>query len=251
MDNNKIGHHISEQFNNELEDMRNNVLIMGGLVEQQIDMAIQALAEIDIKLAELVIKQDNQVDALEVAIDLECTRILALRQTTAFDLRLLLTVIKIINELEIIGDLAEHIAKMAIQLSYTNLKNDQYHELQNLSTLVKGILRSALDAFARMSIDNITEITELDAHVNWEYANILRQLIDHMTKFPREINSTLNILWAVRSIDRISEHTLTICKHLIFMIRGKDAQHLSQSELEAMFNSHNRVANQSSSELNS
>lgn len=251
MDNRKIGHHISEQFNNELEDIRNNVLIMGGLVEQQIDMAIQALTEIDIKLAELVIKQDNQVDALEVAIDLECTRILALRQPTAFDLRLLLTVIKIINELEIIGDLAEHIAKMAIQLSYANLKNDQYHELQNLSTLVKGILHSALDAFARMSIDNITEITELDAHVNQEYANILRQLIDHMTKFPREINNTLNILWAVRSIDRISDHTCTICKHLIFMIQGKDAQHLSQSELEALFNSRSRVATQSGSDLNS
>ncbi|HEY8095643.1 MAG TPA: PhoU domain-containing protein, partial [Methylobacter sp.] len=107
MDNSKIGHHISGQFNKELEDVRNKVLTMGGLVEQQIELAVTAFSTGDLEMAELVIKQDNQVDALEMAIDQECMQILALRQPAAFDLRLLITVIKVINELERVGDMAE------------------------------------------------------------------------------------------------------------------------------------------------
>ena len=117
MDNSKIGHHISEQFNKELEDIRNKVLTMGGLVERQIELAVEAYTTGNMEMAELVIKQDNQVDALEMAIDQECTQILALRQPTAFDLRLLITVIKIIHEIERVGDKAERIAEMAIQLA--------------------------------------------------------------------------------------------------------------------------------------
>ena len=117
MDNSKIGHHISEQFNKELEDIRNKVLIMGGLVERQIEQAIEAYTTGNMELAEQVIKQDNDVDLLEVSIDNECSQILALRQPTAFDLRLLIAVIKIIHEIERVGDKAEHIAEMAIKLS--------------------------------------------------------------------------------------------------------------------------------------
>ena len=117
MDNSKIGQHISGQFNKELEDVRNKVLTMGGLVEQQIELAVTAFSTGDLEMAELVIKQDNQVDALEMAIDQECMQILALRQPAAFDLRLLITIIKVVNDLERVGDMAERIAEMAIQLS--------------------------------------------------------------------------------------------------------------------------------------
>jgi phosphate transport system protein len=232
VDNSKIGHHISEQFNKELEDIRNKVLTMGGLVEQQIELAIQAFTTGDMEMAELVIKQDNQVDALEMAIDLECTQILALRQPTAFDLRLLLTVIKIINELEIIGDLAERIAKMALQLTDSDNKKDQYHELQHMSDLVKEMLHGALDAFARMCIDDITTITGRDENVDREYDSIIRQLITHMMEDPRNITRTLNVLWTVRAVERIGDHACYICEHLIFMIKGEAVRHLSQSELE-------------------
>jgi phosphate transport system protein len=232
MDNSKIGHHISEQFNKELEDIRNKVLTMGGLVEQQIELAIQAFTTGDMEMAELVIKQDNQVDALEIAIDLECTQILALRQPTAFDLRLLLTVIKIINELEIIGDLAERIAKTALQLTDNDIKKDQYHELQHMSDLVKEMLHGALDAFARMCIDDITLITGRDESVDREYDSIIRQLITHMMEDPRNITRTLNVLWAVRAVERIGDHACYICEHLIFMIKGETVRHLSQLELE-------------------
>jgi len=206
------------------------------LVEQQIELAIEAFTTGDVELAELVIKQDNQVDALEMAIDLECTQILALRQPAAFDLRLLLTVIKIINELEIIGDLAERIAKLAIQLSDSDGKKDQYHELHHMTDLVKDMLHGALDAFARMCIDDITEITGRDDEVDREYASIIRQLITHMMEDPRNITRTLNVLWTVRAIERIGDHACYICEHLIFMIKGEAVRHLSQSELEEKLN---------------
>lgn len=232
MDNSKIGQHISGQFNKELEDIRNKVLTMGGLVEQQIELAIQAFTTNNVEIAELVIKQDHQVDALEMFIDLECTQILALRQPAAFDLRLLLTVIKIIGELEIVGDLAERIAKMAIQVSDIEGKNDQYYELQHMAELVKEMLHGALDAFARMNIDNITEITGRDENVDREYASIVRQLITQMMENPRNITRTLNVLWSVRAMERIGDHACYICEHLIFMIKGEAVRHLSQAELE-------------------
>ena len=233
MDNSKIGHHISGQFNKELEDIRNKVLTMGGLVEQQIELAVQAFTTGDIEMAELVIKQDNQVDALEMAIDLECTQILALRQPAAFDLRLLLTVIKIINELEIVGDLAERIAKMSIQLSETTEgKVDQYYELQHMANLVKEMLHDALDAFARMTINDITTITGMDERVDREYASIIRQLITQMMEDPRNITRTLNVLWTTRAMERIGDHACYICEHLIYMIKGEAVRHLSQEELE-------------------
>jgi len=232
MDNSKIGHHISEQFNKELEDLRNKVLTMGGLVEQQIELAVKAFTNGDVELAEQVIKQDNQVDALEMAIDLESCQILALRQPAAFDLRLLLTVIKVINELERVGDLAERIANMAIHLSDSIGKRDDYYELQHMADLVKEMLHEALDAFARMNIDTITEITGRDEHVDKEYASILRQLITQMMEDPRNITRTLDILWTVRALERIGDHSRYICEHLIYMVKGEDVRHLTQAQLE-------------------
>ena len=231
MDNSKIGHHISEQFNKELEDIRNKVLTMGGMVEQQIELAVQAFSTGDIEMAELVIKQDNQVDALEMAIDLECTQILALRQPAAFDLRLLITVIKIIHEIERVGDKAERVAEMAIQLAGVQ-NNFPHYELEHMAELVKGMLHDALDAFARMSIVEVAEITERDDDVDREYENILRQLITRMMEDPRNITWTLDVLWTVRALERIGDHSTYICEHLVYMIDGEDVRHLSQSELE-------------------
>ncbi len=234
MDNNKIGHHISEQFNKELEDIRNKVLTMGGLVERQIELAVQAFTTGDMELAELVIKQDNQVDAMEVAIDLECTQILARRQPTAFDLRLLISVIKIIHEVERVGDKAERVAEMAIKLAGVNgVKNTSNHyELEHMAELVKGMLHDALDSFARMTIDNVYVITERDDNVDREYDNVLRQLITRMMEDPRNITRTLDVLWAVRALERIGDHACYICEHLVFMVKGEDVRHLTQQELE-------------------
>lgn len=235
MDNSKIGHHISEQFNVELEDIRNKVLIMGGLVEQQIELAVEAYTTGNMELAEQVIKQDNDVDELEVAIDQECTQILALRQPTAFDLRLLISVIKIIHEIERVGDKAERIAEMAIKLAGVESKFP-HHELEHMAELVKGMLHDALDAFARMTLEGVSEITERDDNVDREYDNILRQLITRMMEDPRNITRTLDVLWTVRALERIGDHACYICEHLVYMIKGEDVRHLTQEELEKRVN---------------
>ena len=233
MDNTSIGHHISEQFNKELEDIRNNVLTMGGMVEEQLELAIKAFTANDVELAELVIKQDNQIDALEMALDRECTQIMALRQPTAFDLRLLITILKVVNELERIGDLAEHIAKMAIVTSDVDSnKFNPYYEVQHMANLVKGMLHEALDAFARMTVEQVPAITSKDENVDREYSSILRQQITYMMEDPRNITRTLNVLWTVRSLERIGDHACNICEHMVYMIKGEDVRHISHAELE-------------------
>jgi phosphate transport system protein len=232
MDNIGIGHHISEQFNKELEDIRNNVLTMGGMVEEQLELAIKAFTANDVELAELVIKQDNQVDALEMALDRECTQILALRQPTAFDLRLLITILKVVNELERVGDLAEHIAKMAIVTSDVDTnKHGPYYEVQHMADLVKSMLHEALDAFARMTVEQVPAITGKDENVDREFASILRQQITYMMEDPRNITRTLNVLWTVRSLERIGDHACNICEHMVYMIKGEDVRHISHAEL--------------------
>jgi phosphate transport system protein len=232
MENIKIGHHISGQFNKDLEDIRNKVLTMGGLVEQQIEQAVKAFMASDVEMADLVIKKDNDVDALEIAIDRECMQILALRQPAAFDLRLLIAVIKVINELERLGDMAERIAQMAIRLSGTDGKVEQYYELQHMADLVREMLHDALDAFARMSIEEVVAITGRDDLVDREYASIIRQLITRMMEDPRNITRTLDVLWTARALERIGDHSVNICEYLIYMVKGEDVRHLSQAELE-------------------
>lgn len=233
MDNSKIAYHISEKFNKELEDIRNQVLRMGGLVESQIQQAVHALTTGDTELAELVIKQDSQIDELEMVIDAECTQIIALRQPAAFDLRLLLTVLRVINELERIGDLAERIAKTAIYLSANSEgRTDQYYELQHMSGLVREMLHDSLDSFARISVDGITDITARDEQVDREYSSIIRQLITQMMEDPRNITRSLDMLWTVRALERIGDHSRYICEHLVYMVKGEDVRHLTQAELE-------------------
>ncbi len=234
MDNRIIGQHISGQFNKELEDLRHKVLTMGGLVEEQIELAITAFSTGDVEMAEQVIKQDNQVDALEVAIDQECMQILALRQPAAFDLRLIITVIKIVNDLERAGDMAERIAEMAIQLSgdKNNSRQEEYYELEHMAELVQNMLHGALDLFARMNIEDVTLITGLDENVDREYGSIIRQLITKMMENPRNITRMLDVLWIARALERTGDLACNICVHLIYMIKGEDVRHLTQSELE-------------------
>jgi phosphate transport system protein len=230
MDNSNLGQHISEQFNKELEDIRNKVLNMGGLVEQQIESAVEAFSTGNLEMAERVIKQHNQVNALERAIDHECTEILALRQPTAFDLRLLITVLKIIHEIERMGHKAERVAEMAIQLAGVESKIHHY-ELEHMAELVKGMLHDALDAFARNNIEKVSAIFEREDNVDREYENVLRQLITLMMEDPRNITRTLDVLWTVRALERIGDHACYICEHLIFMVKGEEVRHLRQLKL--------------------
>lgn len=232
MENNRIRHHISRQFNEELEDVRNKVLAMGGLVEEQITNAIAALANADIELAESVITHDYQVNALEVAIDEECTQILARRQPTAFDLRLVIAVIKTITDLERIGDQAERVARMAIHLSEMERPKNQYSELQHLGDQVRNILHEALDAFARMDAEAAVSVARQDLKVDREYDGIMRQMITHMMEDPRNVKRTLDVMWSARALERIGDHARNICEYIIYLVKGKDVRHTSFEKME-------------------
>lgn len=232
MDNSSLGHHISQQFNAELEDVRSKVLAMGGLVEQQIQDAIKALVTADVELAEGVVKNDVKINALEVNIDEECARILARRQPAASDLRLIVAVIKTITDLERIGDEAEKVARMAVELADLDRPRSQYHETQNLGESVQRMVHDALDAFARMDVDAALKVAQYDEEVDHKYEGILRQLITHMMEDPRSIKRVMDVIWSVRALERIGDHAKNICEYIIYLVKGKDVRHLGLEAIE-------------------
>lgn len=238
MDISKIGHHISRQYNEELENIRNKVLNMGGLVEQQIEMAAKAFMNSDLEIAEKVVQQDHIVNSLQMQIDQECTEILAKRQPAAFDLRLLLSVIKTINDLERVGDEASKIAEMAIHLNGTEHKHksEDYYEIQHMVSLVKEMLHGALDAFARLNVEEVVSISAQDTQVDREYGSIIRQLVARMMEDPRNVRRTLDVLWTVRALERIGDHACNICEYVIYMVKGEDVRHISLEEMEKRVN---------------
>ena len=228
----EINHHISRQFNEELEDVRNRVLTMGGLVEQQISNAVLALTEGNSVLAEEVIDSDVKINALEVSIDEECTQILARRQPTASDLRLIVAVIKTITDLERIGDQAEKVARIGLHLTKFDAPQNHYLEIQDLGERVRENLHDALDAFARMDTEAALHITQEDETIDHEYDGIMRQMVTFMMEDPRVIRRSLDIMWAARALERIGDHTKNICEYVIYFVKGKDVRHISLEQMQ-------------------
>jgi len=236
MENRASGQHISHLFDEEMENIRNKVLTMGGLVQQQMEQAVTAFITSDQSLAEKILQQDETVNSLEMEIDHDCIEVIAKRQPTAIDLRMLISVIKVITDLERIGDEAGRIAKMAIRLDATDYYHDQYHELNHLVDMVKGMLSGSLDAFARMDVDGVAKITRKDEKVDREYTSIIRQLITRMMEDPRNITRMLDVLWTARALERIGDHSCNVCEHVVYIVKGDDVRHLNQDELENKIN---------------
>lgn len=233
MDNIKTSQHISHQFDAEMENLRNQVLKMGGLVEKQINSSITALQEMDVAVAEKVILDDHKVNALEVNIDEECARILARRQPAASDLRMVVAVIKTITDLERIGDEAEKIGKMAIHICEKDGRfHSRYAGIRNLGEHVSRMVHDVLDAFARLDVDAALSVVREDEAADEEYQDLIRMLITYMMEDPRTISEVLDVIWAARALERIGDHAKNIGEYVIYLVKGKDVRHVSLDEVE-------------------
>ena len=232
MDTSGLSHHIHSRYNAELEGVRSGVLQMGGLVEQQVQNGVRAVVNGDSRLGEEVARLDPRVNAMEVAIDEDCSRILATRSPTASDLRLIVAVIKTITDLERIGDEAEKLGHAAARFAAGERPADRYRELKHIGELVAEMLHGALDAFARLDTEAAIAVARRDRAIDEEYDAIQRQCITFMMEDPRAIRRTLDIMAVARALERIGDHAKNLCEYVVYMVLGKDIRHLSIDEVE-------------------
>lgn len=225
-------HHISQQFNAELETLRTHLLEMGGLIEKQLVDAVASLVDGDSGLAAEVLRVEPRVNALEVLIDEECQRVLAKRQPAASDLRLILAVSKCTGDLERIGDESAKIAKMAINLAEEGASPKGYVETRHIGNLVRRMVHDTLDAFARFDAEKAIAVARSDREVDIEYKSATRALVTFMMEDPRSISRVLSVMWSLRALERIGDHARNIAEQVIYLVKGKDVRHRPLDEVE-------------------
>ncbi len=224
-------HHISQQFDKELEDIRSRVLAMGGLVEEHLSQVLEALSRSNIELAEQVAGSDYKVNDMEVEIDAECTAILLRRQPAAGDLRLVLAISKVITDLERIGDEAKKVARIVANMVNNGSPRSYYVGVLAMGYHVRRMLRAALDAFARMDSHAALAVAQEDPEVDKETEAVMRQLITYMMEDPRSIRGVLDAVLAVRAFERIGDHAENICENAIYLVEGKDVRHVALEKI--------------------
>ena len=225
--------HSSKQYDIDLEALRTRVLEMGGVVESQILAAINGLMANDAHSLDTVIAEDHRVNALEVSIDTDCSHLIARRQPAAGDLRMVLAVIKIVTDLERIGDEAAKIARMGKQsLGHARLPNTPLAAIRHVSDIAIRMLRKALDALARLDPAAAATIVREDFAIDEEFRAIVRQLITFMMEDPRTISQALEIVWIAKAIERIGDHSKNIAEQVIYIVKGTDVRHTSVENLE-------------------
>jgi len=230
MDNLNLKRHISGQFNTELENIRNHVLLMGGLVEKQLSDAISAISTLDAGLAEQVIKNDRKVNSFEVTIDEECTRIIAKRQPAAGDLRLIFAISKTVTDLERIGDNAKMLASVALEKNASK-QGKLLVSLENLGRQCVSMLHNVLDCFARMDVEAAFDVHSADSLIDSQYESLMRELMTYMMEDPRAIPSIMEVMWAARALERVGDRAQNIAEYVIYFIKGKDIRHLDDDEI--------------------
>lgn len=232
MDKLHLDQHISRHFNEELELIKSQMLEMGGRVENQLADAIKALEDANSELAETVIDREAVIDAMEMQIDEDCTTLIARRQPAATDLRLVMAVTKTIRDLERIGDEAKKIAKMAILLSEEGSAPRGYVEIRHIGNGVRKMVSDSLDSFTRYDADSALETLQSDRQIDLDYKSAVRELITYMMEDPRSISRVMNILWALRALERVGDHAKNICEQTVYLVKGQDIRHSNIDELE-------------------
>ena len=227
--------HTSSQFNAEMQSIRSGVLSMGGLVEKQLTRAIGALQEeYDAASVDLIGADEAKINQMQMDIDQLCAQIIARRQPTAIDLRMILTVTKIVNDLERIGDEVKKVAYKAAQTRGSDrLTQVRYFDVARAAGSALAMLRMALDSFARLDVGAAAEVIHLDEDIDAAFSAILRQLISYMMEDPRTISPALEIVFIAKSIERIGDHTKNVAEAIVQVVRGKDVRHATAEQIRA------------------
>ena len=225
--------HIYKQYDSDLEAIRAKVLEMGTLVEEQTSNAIQSLLETDVKLAEKVIKKDEQINDLEVLIDEEASLLIAKRSPAAGDLRNIMMMLKIITDLERMGDEAAKIARSTTRIFEDNrMSKPKFNEIKGMAKPVQEMIKTALNSFARLDLTDTIDILEKDKQVDDDYRSTMRELLTFMLEDPRTISMSLESMFIAKSLERIGDHAVNISQSVIYTVKGKDVRHSSIKEIK-------------------
>ena len=221
--------HLSSQFDEDLSRLRTAVLQMGGLVETQITAAIEAYSGGEVSSVKHIVETDRKVNDLELAIDDDCAHLIAKRQPAASDLRLVFGISKIVTDLERAGDEAKKIAKGVRRIYEAGQMPSQYGiGVRHIAEAALGMLRQALDAFARLDTELAVSVIQADANVDTEFKSIMRQLITHMMEDPRTITTSIEIISIARAIERIGDHAKNVAEQVVFIVEGRDIRHIKE-----------------------
>ena len=227
--------HLSTQFDAELGGISGRVLEMGGLVESQVAQAVYALTNFNEETANHVLQQEERVNRMEVEIDRDLSAIIARRQPTARDLRLLIAISKTIANLERVGDEAARIARTVQRLINTGVSTRLRLPVADLSfeaDLAIAQLRKALDAFARLDTAKALEVLKQDHQIDQEFDGLLRKLITYMMEDPRTISSSIDLVFVAKAIERVGDHAKNLAEAIIYVVKGTDVRHTSVEDVE-------------------
>ena len=226
--------HIYTQFDDDMESIRSKVVEMGTIVEEQIANSMQSLIASYVKLAKKVINKDEDVNSLELSIDEECSLLISKRSPVAIDLRNVLMIMKIVSDLERIGDEASKIANATIRIIEQDLMfKTKFKKMKSMLTSVQKMLTQALNSFARLDTTEIVDILETDEEVDEEYRQHMRELLTYMLEDPRTISISLELMFVTKSLERIGDHTKNISQSVMYTVKGTDVRHSSIKEIKA------------------
>lgn len=223
--------HISSKFDADLEGIRSLVLSMGGLVEQQLESSLRALLDNSLQLGQDAATGDYLVNNYEVEIDQRVISTIATRQPAACDLRFLFVTLKVVSDLERIGDKAKKIGRLALTTQPIMNSDGFIQDTRNMAVIVQKMLHDALDAFARFDADAAAAIKKTDKEVNAAYRAVLADLMKHMSVNPTTLDASMDILLCLRAIERVGDHVTNICEYIVFLVNSKDVRHTDPNSL--------------------